>query len=185
MPTNAALAVPATAPDHLDVHYRSLEGLLFLAASLCYLPLLVYILVFQWNVLIERLTTPGQRREAKAPQRSSKEEWATVERLLGALSLNPLDSQRRRQLADTYVRLDLTQSAIGEFRKAIECIDRGYEQAYLLYKTAHLLADVQENIPAAVPLCRRIIRLYPKSYFAAYARRVVSHYEAHYMSQWR
>jgi tetratricopeptide (TPR) repeat protein len=96
-----------------------------------------------------------------------------------ALGKNPIHPFHRRELAETYLRLGMTTSALSEFQKAASCLEQGYEHAYLLFKTAHLMVDEIGDIPSALPTLRRIVRLYPKSYFAAYARRIINHHEAH------
>lgn len=162
-----------------------LDGLIFLGATLCHIPAVVYILVSQWNRLLEHLTSPGSTsdREKEKKPRSPEEEWVSVERHLEALRLDPVDAHQRHQLGECYLRLGLTDSALGEFRRAIECLERGYEEAYLLFKCSRLLIDHKRDVRQALPVLRRIIRVYPRSYFAAYARRVVNQYEAH-TSRW-
>ena len=42
-----------------------------------------------------------------------------------------------------------------------------------------MLVERKKATEGAVIILRRIVRLYPKSYFAAYSRRILNHYEAH------
>jgi hypothetical protein len=49
----------------------------------------------------------------------------------------------------------------------------------LLYKAAYVIVEKKKDTQGAVILLRQIVRLYPKSFFAAYARRVLNHYEAY------
>jgi len=161
-------------------HRATAEAYLFFAASVCHLPVLVFIVLFQWNRLLEHLTSPGRRDETKPVSRSLQQEWAEIKQHLEVLSRNPLNVYHRRHLGEIYLRLGLTDSAASELRKAADCLERSYEQAYLLYKVAWIFAHQKRDVPSALPFLRRIIRIYPKSYFAAYARRIVNRYEAHH-----
>ncbi len=181
--TVVLIVVAATtllASSAVTIHQLGAEGFLFLGASVCHLPTLVYILLSQWNRLLEYLMAAASRNEDIARQPSDREEWKAVERHLEALRDNPINPFHRRQLGEVYLRLGLVDSALSEFRKTIECLDRGYEEAQLLFKCSRLIVDRKDDVPAAIPILRRIIRLYPKSYFAAYARRIVNQYEAHH-----
>lgn len=168
-----------------DAEIRGLAGhppsqaFLFLCAALCHVPVVVWVLLSQWNRLIVYLTSPaGQVPPRRRSARTEREEWKLIESCLQALARNPVHPVHRRRLAEAYLRLGLTDSALGEFRRAIECLDRGYEQSLLLFKTSRILVDRKRDVRAALPLLRRLIRLYPKSWFAAYARRIVNGYEA-------
>jgi tetratricopeptide (TPR) repeat protein len=85
----------------------------------------------------------------------------------------------RERLGDLYLRMGFFDSAVYEYQKAAEWVERGYAHGHLLYKAAWVLVERKKKTEAALILLRRIIRLYPKSYFAAYARRVLNHFEAH------
>lgn len=174
--------VTSRGPEELVLYRAGIEGYLFLGASVCHLPVLVYILLSHWSSLLERLTSPAIRQEKQAKERTPEEDWKLVARCREALLLDPLDAKRRYQLAEAYLRLERVDHAVGEFQRTIECLERGYEQAYLLFRTSRLLVERQADPGSALPLLRRTIRLYPKSYFAAYARRVVNQYEAHQAS---
>lgn len=178
----AALPVLSTSglePGRLHVIYHlGFQGFLFLAASLCHVPVLVYISLYHWNRLLERLTSPGKNEEPRRRPLNSRQAWRLVQSHLEALAKAPVNVYHREQLAEVYLRLGFVDSAIGEYRKAIECSERGYTQSRLLFKSSRLLIDKKGDIPAALPLLRRLIRLYPRSCFAAYARRIINHYEA-------
>jgi tetratricopeptide (TPR) repeat protein len=161
------------------IYSLGVQGFLFLAASLCHLPVLVYIALHHWHRLLEHLTSPGDRRLPRRQQLNARAAWKLVQLHLEALAKNPLSTHHRQQLAEVYLRLGFLDSAIGEYRKAVECMERGYAQAQILFKLTRLLVERKQDIPTAMPVLRRIVRLYPRSYFAAYARRVVNHYEAH------
>jgi tetratricopeptide (TPR) repeat protein len=155
------------------------QGFFFLCAAICHAPTIIYILLFQWNRLLEELTTPGRRDLPKShANRTERDEWRAVEAHMKALAKDPLDSVERRQLAECYLRLDLPESAISAYSRAAECVPRGYEHGYLLFKAARLIIDRTLDTRRALPVLRRIIRLYPKSWFAAYSRRVLNEYEA-------
>lgn len=154
------------------------QGYVFLCAAVCHVPGVVYILLSAWNRLLERLTNPGRRPEPTRPA-SEKEEWRRAEELSRALASDPIDPGLRRSLAETYLRLGHVDAALGELRRAAECAERGYEQASLLHKTARLLIDTKGDTRSALPVLRRLVRQYPRSYFAAYARRVMNQYDAH------
>jgi tetratricopeptide (TPR) repeat protein len=174
----AMLRVSSAGNERQQAFHIAFQGLLFFAASLCHLPVLVYILLQAWNQLIERITSPGRRDEARKRRLRPKEEWALIQSLLEALARNPVHAGTREQLADCYLRLGYLDSAIHEYRKAIDCMERGYAQSRLMFMTVHLLVDRKQETGAAVPLLRRLIRLYPKSYFASYARRILNQHEA-------
>lgn len=179
----AALVLSLSAPcsSQISAHRAGAEAFIFFAASLPYLPLLVYIGVFQFGRLIEHVTSPGRADDPRRKRTPSlKEEWNEIQVHLEALSRHPIDPHHRRRLAECYLRLGLIDSAIAELRKAISCTDRGYDHAYVIFKAAHLIADGKQDVPGALPLLRRLVRLYPKSYFAAYARRIINQHEAHH-----
>ena len=96
-----------------------------------------------------------------------------------ALASEPSNAGMHERLGDIYASMGFYESAVYEYRKAADWLGRGYSQGHMLYKAAHLLVEKRRDIPAAILLLRRIVRLYPKSYFASYARRIINHYEAH------
>lgn len=175
----APLLVTETVSSGAELHLRvGSESFVFLAASLCHLPLIVHVALCHWNRILEAAMSPGRKDGRRGRRPSLREEWKTIRTQLENLARRPLDVRSRSRLAEAYLRLDMVDPAIGELRRVVECTDRGYEQANVLYKIARLLADRKNDLPAALPVLRRIIRVYPRSYFAAYARRVVNHVEA-------
>ena len=105
--------------------------------------------------------------------------WERIQNHMEALADDPTNVAAHERLGDIYASMGLHESAVYEYRKAAEWVGRGYAQGHMLYKAAHILVEKKRDIPAALILLRRIVRLYPKSYFASYARRVINHYEAH------
>ena len=123
---------------------------------------------------------PKHAEEEQEPRElSAAEEWRVVESCLRTLATRPLDSRARECLAGAYRRLGAVDAAIGEYRKAADCSERGYAQARLLYKAAWLQVELQQDAARALQSLRRLVRLYPRSYFASYARRVINRNDAH------
>ncbi len=160
-------------------YHRSARGLLFLAAGFCHMPVWIYIGVFHAGRWIEHLHTRTADGGPETPKKTRRQEWEAARTHLEALAKNPLDARRREALAESYISLGSIEGAIREYRKAIECVDRGYDQSRLMYKAIRLVVEKQGGTEEALPLIRRLIRLYPKSYFSAYARRVLNQYETH------
>jgi tetratricopeptide (TPR) repeat protein len=159
--------------------HKGTQFFLFLAAGLCYVPATVFLVIHYSETVLERITCPGSRREpGRAPLRE-KEQWHRIQGLLELLAKEPSDSVAREKLADLYAHMGFVDSAVYEYRKAAEWLERGYAHGHVLYKAARLMVDRKSDIGAAVILLRRIIRLYPKSWFASWARRVLNHHEAH------
>ncbi|HLU48353.1 MAG TPA: hypothetical protein VK116_09725 [Planctomycetota bacterium] len=156
------------------------QSYFLLCAAMFHVPVVVYVLLAAWSRLLERVTNPTRRQRKRLRPESESHERHRIEELRRALATNPIDPSIRRELAESYLRLGLFDSAIGELRRTAECVDRGYEQADLLYKAARILVDTKNDVRGALPILRRIVRLYPRSYFAAYARRVMNHYDAHF-----
>jgi tetratricopeptide (TPR) repeat protein len=158
------------------------QGFLFLASALCHIPVWVYIALFQSNRLLgtffPTFTGSSFAREP-AGELSPVKEWKRVEELLQGLANNPLDARRREALADSYLRLGTLDSAISEYRKAADSLDSGPEQARLLYRAAYVCVEKRMSVKKALPLLRRLVRLYPRSYYAAYSRRILNRYEAY------
>ena len=175
-----ALAVSTAGSEYFSEYHLGLRGLLFLAAGFCHLPVLIYIALFHWGRLIERLTSGTRLRGGREEgPLNPRQEWLRARGLLEALARDPLDYRRREALARSYLALGSLEAAIREYAKAVECVEGGYEHARLLYKTIYLLVEQKKDVERALPLLRRLLRLYPRSCFAAYARRVLNHHEAH------
>ena len=176
------LAVVSTSVELRTSGYyqRGMHGYTLLLASLFHVPVIVFLILHYWEALIERVTSaPRGAGNGKAPlPRGEKQTWLAIKARLEALASNPGDVRAREELGDLYSSLGHHESASFEYRKAADWLDRGYAQSYLLYKAAHLLVEKKGEPGSAVILLRRIIRLYPKSCFAAYARRILNRYEA-------
>ena len=171
-----ALAVSAV--ENYPEFHLSFQGLLFLAASLCHAPVWIYIALFHGGRLVESFAR-GRVVRAPGKELSSVEEWKLVEECLGDLAKDPLDARKREQLADSYLRLGALDSAISEYRKAADSLDSGPEQARLMYRAIYICVERRMSVKNALPLLRRLVRLYPRSYYAAYARRILNRYEAY------
>ncbi len=150
----------------------------FLGSSLCYVPTAVFIGVHYWGVILERILAPGSRSLGPERPASSKEWWDLLRVTCEGLRTKPNDVRLRLRLARVYYELGYFDSASFEYSKAAEWIPRGYAHSQVLYKAAYILAERKKDVRRAIPILRRIVRLYPKSYFAAYARRVINRFEA-------
>lgn len=166
--------------ESLATYHRGAQFFLFFGASLFYVPVIVYLLIHYWDLLLERLTSPGSREGAPRHRpRSHRQEWANIQACLEELAQDPTNTGAHERLGDLYAGLGLTDSAVYQYQKAADWLEAGLLQSQLLYKAARLLVDRKKAVPAALPLLRRLVRVYPKSYFASYARRVINQYEAH------
>src|SRR5262245_17224557 len=169
----ASLELRTLEPLHLGIPL-----LFFGAASLLYVPVIIFLVLHYWETLVEKLTSPGSTSEPPREPRGAHEQWRAVEAHLKLLSANPGDAATHERLGDLYARLSHWDAAIYEYKKAADWRDHGYAQGHVLSKEARLLIEKKEDIPGATILLRRIVRLYPKSWFASYARRILSHWEA-------
>ena len=175
---SAIPAVAVSAMEYYPEFHLSFQGLLFMAASFCHAPVWIYIALFHGSRLVTSFSR-GPAGSAPEKERSREAEWKLVEECLGDLAGNPLDACRREQLADSYLRLGAIDSAISEYRKAADSLDTGPEQARLMYRASYICVERRLSVKNAVPLLRRMVRLYPRSYYAAYARRILNRYEAY------
>ena len=159
---------------------RGIQGYTLLGASLCHVPVIVFLVLHYWETIIDRVTSaPRGPGKGKAPlPRGEKQTWLAIKARLEVLASKPGDVRAREELGDLYASLGHHESASFEYQKAADWLDRGYAQSHLLYKAAHLLVEKKGDAGSAVILLRRIIRLYPKSCFAAYARRILNRHEA-------
>ena len=164
--------------EYYPEFHLSFQGLLFMAASFCHAPVWIYIALFHGSRLVTSFSR-GPAGSAPEKERSREAEWKLVEECLGDLAGNPLDACRREQLADSYLRLGAIDSAISEYRNAADSLDTGPEQARLMYRASYICVERRLSVKNAVPLLRRMVRLYPRSYYAAYARRILNRYEAY------
>ncbi len=166
-----------------DVYHSILSGgarfFAFLGAALCYVPCFIFLGVHYSGIILQRILVPGSRAAAPETPRTPKEWWDLLRATLDGLSEEPNNVRLRLRLASIYRRLGYHDSAAYEYSKAAKWIGRGYAHGHVLYKAAYTLAEEKGDLSKAVPILRRIVRLYPKSYFAAYARRVINRYDAH------
>lgn len=151
----------------------------FLVAALFYVPCFVFLCIHYMGLLLDRILVPGKRGVRPDGPRTTKEWWDLLRGTLDALSEEPNNVRLRLRLAGIYRRLGYYDSAAFEYSKASEWIGRGYAHGHVLYKAAYTLAEQKKDLAKALPILRRIVRLYPKSYFASYARRVINRYDAH------
>jgi tetratricopeptide (TPR) repeat protein len=165
--------------QRLAAFHSGARFFLFFGASLAYVPAVLFLALHYADWLLERILSPGSRKSP--PPRfppDAEAEWRLVQTYLEGLAAEPSDSGLREKLADLYAHMGFHDSAAYEYQKAAEWLERGYAHSHLLYKAANVLVERKGQTESAVILLRRIVRLYPKSYFAAYARRVLSAYEA-------
>lgn len=169
-----------TEPDpSLLAFHMGTRFFLFLSASLLYVPVLVYLTLRYGERLLEHLTSQRSASEERKRVGTEEEQWQQVQRLHEAAALDPTAPGAHEQLGDLYLQMGFFDSAAFQYRKAADWTPKGYGQARLLYKTAVILVEKQKDARRALGLLRRIVRVYPKSYFAAYSRRIIGHYEAH------
>ena len=151
---------------------------LFLGACLCHAPVAIYIILHYGDALLEAMTSPGSRKGPPRPPEGVREEWRRIQGHLEALAVDPSDVGAHERLGDIYGRMGHFDAAVYQYLKAAEWLERGHTQAQILYKAARIIVERKKDTRGALILLRRIVRLYPKSCFAGYARRVLSHYEA-------
>jgi tetratricopeptide (TPR) repeat protein len=173
------LVVGPMATESLTAFHHGAQFILFCGASLCYAPVVVYLTIHYWERLLEKLLSPGSTSEPQARPRTQRESWERVQRCLEALARDPSHPGLHEALGDLYAGMGFHDSAAYQYRKAAEWTERGYAQGTLLYKAARLLVEKRSDVPGALGILRRIVRLYPRSYFAAYARRIINQHEAH------
>ncbi len=162
-----------------DVLSVSVRFFAFLIAALFYVPCFVFLGLHYSGLVLDRILIPGRRGARPAAPQTPKEWWDLLRGTLERLSEEPNNVRLRLRLAGIYRRLGYYDSAAYEYSKASEWIGGGYAHAHVLYKAAYTLAEQKHDLARALPILRRIVRLYPKSYFASYARRVISRYDAH------
>ncbi|MFQ5654505.1 MAG: hypothetical protein ACE5GW_07220 [Planctomycetota bacterium] len=93
-----------------------------------------------------------------------------------------------RKGSNAALRLELMELhwSLGELDEAAfhayvldELLPRGHSHCYALYRLSQILAERRKKLEEAQPYLRRLLRLYPRSYFASYARRLVNQCEAY------
>ena len=151
--------------------------LLMLTASLCYVPVAVHLALHYGEWFLERILSPARRDESRRSRPLTEVE--EIKRCQEILTEFRDRVDVRERLADLYTRQGFFDSAVYEYRRASDWVARGYRHAYILYKAGFILVEKRGDLERAAPILRRIVRLYPKSYFASYARRVLNHLEAH------
>jgi hypothetical protein len=165
--------------DRLRAYHFGAQFFIFLGASLCYLPAALYLALHYLEVFLERIMLPASRQETSNKPLTQAQQWDLVQSCLERLTRDPTDVTVRHRLADLYAHLGFADSAAYEYQKTAKWLERGYAHSLVLYKAARILVESGKDPSRAIVILRRIIRLYPRSCFAAYARRVLSHYEAH------
>ena len=173
------LTVPAFSTDSSNVFSGGARFFVFLGAALLYVPCFVFLGVHYSGMILDRILVPGSRADAPPAPQTPKEWWDLLRTTPDSLSEEPHNVRLRLRLASIYRRLGYYDTAAYEFNKAAKWIGRGYAHGHVLYKAAYTLAEEKKDLDKALPILRRIVRLYPKSYFASYARRVINRYDAH------
>lgn len=102
-----------------------------------------------------------------------------VQSKLEQIALYPQNVRLRKELMELHLRLGDYQNALYQGYVLVELLPAGPTQALLLYRISRVLVERLGNLAGAQPHLRRLIRLYPRTFFASYARRLVNHYEAY------
>ena len=176
--TQVVLAVTMEEPTAQPSYHLGVKFFLLLLAGIAYVPAVVVVVLQYWELLVERVLSASRLGEERKDDKE-RDTMEQVREYQQRLATDPSDAGAREQLADLYVRLGFWDSAVYEYRRTSDWLERGYAHAYVLYKAAYVIAEKRKDLSAAAPLLRRVVRLYPRSYFAAYARRVLNHFEAH------
>jgi hypothetical protein len=168
-------------PDSSEIPVFRLLGLflLFMGASLPYVAVAVFLMLHYWEVLLERITSPGSQQGPPRFPQTQGELWECVRTHLETLTVDPTNVVAHERLGDLYSRMGFFDAAVYQYLKAADWISHGYTQSQILYKAARIIVDKKKDVPRALCILRRIVRLYPRSFFAAYSRRIINHYEAH------
>ncbi|MCA8961188.1 MAG: hypothetical protein KDC38_11775 [Planctomycetes bacterium] len=95
------------------------------------------------------------------------------------LTFRPTDPQLRRELLEILLEVGDYEAASYHAYVLVELLPHGPIQGFALYRLCQVLVDKLNRLEEAQPHLRRIIRVYPRSFFASYARRLVSQYEAY------
>ncbi|MEM7163988.1 MAG: hypothetical protein AAF581_00905 [Planctomycetota bacterium] len=158
----------------------------FMAASSSSLPVFVYAaLSFVLGVMAyfgrprsreHRQLIKWQQRLRRALRRG---DLRLLEEKLQEVREHPTHPTLRSQLIDLYLGLGETENALYHAYALVEMLPRGHAHGFALYRLSQIIAERQKQLPEAQPYLRRIIRLYPRSFFASYARRLVNQYEAY------
>lgn len=158
----------------------------FMAATSSSFPVFVYVTL---SFVVGTMTYLGQprsrerRKVIKWQQRLRRAlrrgDTRLLEEKLAEVQLRPTHPTLRSQLIDLYLGLGETENALYHAYALVEMLPRGHAHGFALYRLAQIIAERQKRLPQAQPYLRRIIRMYPRSFFASYARRLVNQYEAY------
>ncbi len=85
----------------------------------------------------------------------------------------------RRELIELFLARGELDSALYHSYALVELLPFGHAHAFALYRLAQILVDQLGDLESAQPYLRRIIRGYPRSFFASYGRRLVNQFEAY------
>ena len=175
------LQLPVVESDAMLAHYW-----LYLVAFIAYMPVVTYLGAAFLEGCIQLLGW-GTDRENRRLQRwrkhllstTSKRDRRMLERKLKELKRSPVDPVVRRELVELYLSRGDVEHALYHSYALIELLPPGHSHAFALYRLAQILVDQLGALEEAQPYLRRIIRCYPKSFFASYGRRLVNQYEAY------
>jgi tetratricopeptide (TPR) repeat protein len=176
--TGLALVAARADSGRLSAFDAGVQFFLFLGACLCHAPVAIFILLYCGEELLEAMTSPGSRKGPPRPPQGVREEWRRIRAHLETLAIDPTDVAAHERLGDIYGRMGHFDAAVYQYLKAAEWLVRGHTQAQVLYKAARIIVERKKDTRGALILLRRIVRLYPKSCFAGYARTILNHHEA-------
>ncbi len=159
----------------------------YLVAVCGYLPVVVYVLASTVDMAMHRLLRRGGNHESRLQTRWRSRLLRVTRfgsrRLLDAkcaqLQHRRTDPRLRRELIDLYLKVGDDDFALYHAYALVELLPRGHSHGFALYRLCHILVDRSGRLDAAQPYLRRILRLYPRSFFASYARRLINQYEAY------
>ena len=118
-----------------------------------------------WHRRLLRATRLGQGR--------------LLETKLKELERRRTDPTLRRELIELCTKMGEYDHALYHAYSLVGLLPRGHPHGLALYRLCQILVDQLGRLDAAQPYLRRILRTYPRSYFASYARRLINHYEAY------
>jgi len=129
-----------------------------------------------WRTLTTRI--PGGQRGALLRPSIAGYQRVLAERL-HELQLRPTDARLRKEVTEILLELGEDQAAAYHAYALAELLPPGPSHGLALYRLCQTLVDRLNRLDQAQPHLRKIIRLYPRSFFASYARRLVNHFEAY------
>lgn len=161
----------------------------YMAAFSGSLPVLLYVGAGAVSTVMEQLSlgsrpidplhTQRARWHRKLRRALRRGDLRLLETKLTDVGDRPTDPVLRSQLIDLYLGLGDVENALYHAYALVELLPRGHAHGYALYRLAQILVEQRKRLDAAQPYLRRIIRLYPRSFFASYARRLVNQFEAY------